>query len=157
MTHHWHEHIQRYASGQAGAEEAAALQAALNENAELRALYLDYMNLDVALSAAAEAATIAENGISGIATFPRSPAQSSPHYGRWLAAAAACLALAMIGILPRHRDPSPTRPDVAAACSRTQEAIARLSLEPPSVFPAWASPTASMLDQPPPPKWDLRS
>ena len=85
-------------NGQASAEEAAALQAALNEDAELRALYLDYMNLDVALGAAAEAATITENGMGGIATFPRSPAQSSPHYWRWLAAAAAaCAALVMFG------------------------------------------------------------
>jgi anti-sigma factor RsiW len=154
MKHHWHEQIQRYVSGQASAEEVAALQAALNEDAELRALYLDYMNLDVALGAAAEAAMGAENGMGGIATFPRSPTQSSRHYRRWLAAAAAaCVALLVFGMLPRHRNPSPTPPDVAA-CSVTQEAIERLSVEPPSVFPAWASPTASMLDQPPPPKWD---
>ena len=157
MKDHWHEQIQRYAGGQASAKEAAALQAALNENAELRALYLDYMNLDVALGAAAEAATIAENGIGRIATSPRAPARSSPHYGRWLAAAAACLALAVIRLLPRHHNPSPTRPDVVAVCSRTQAAIARLSVEPPSVFPAWASPTASILDQSQPPKWDPRS
>jgi hypothetical protein len=156
MKNNWHEQIQRYAGGQASAEEVAALQAALNENAELRTLYLDYMNLDVALGAAAEAATITQNGIGRIATSPRSPARSSLHYGLWLAAAA-CAALVMIGMLPGHRNPSPAHPDVAAACSRTQEAIARLSVEPPSVFPAWASPTASMLDQPPPLKWDLRS
>ena len=75
MKNHWHEQIQRYVNGQASAEEAAALQAALNEDAELRALYLDYMNLDVALGAAAEAATIAENGIArdrDIPTFTRS-------------------------------------------------------------------------------------
>ncbi len=157
MKNDWHEQIQRYAGGQASAEEAAALQAALSADAELRALYLDYMNLDVALGAAAEAATIAENGIRGIATSPRSPARSSAGYGRWLAVAAACLALAVIRMLPRHHNPSPTRPDVVAVCSRTQAAIARVSVAPPSVFPAWASPTASMLDQPPPPKGDPRS
>jgi hypothetical protein len=157
MKNHWHEQMQRYASGQASAEEAAALQAALNEDAELRALYLDYMNLDVALGAAAEAAMGAENGMGGIATSPRSPTQSSRHYWRRLAAAAtACVALVAFGLLPRHRNPSPTPLDVVAACSVTQEAIARLSVEPPSVFPAWASPTASMLDQPPPPQWDQR-
>jgi hypothetical protein len=155
MNNHWHQQIQRYVNGQAGAEEAAALQAALREDAELRALYLDYMNLDVALDAAAEAATITENGIGGIATPPRSPAPSSSHAWRWLAAAAACAALLVFAMLPGHDNPPPTPPDVAAACSSTQEAIARLSVEPRSSFPAWVSPTASMLDQPPIPKWDL--
>ena len=154
MKDHWHEQIQRYVNGQAGAEEAAALQAALMENAELRTLYLDYMNLDVALAAAAE--VIAENGIGPRATFPRSPARSSPHDWRWLAAAAAaCAALLVFVMLPGHRTPSRTHPDVAAACSSAEEAIARLSVQPPSSFPTWASPTASMLDQPPLSKWEL--
>jgi anti-sigma factor RsiW len=155
MKSHWHEQIQRYLNGQADAAEAAALQAALNEDGELRALYLDYMNLDVALGAAAEAATIAENGIGGIAPFARSPAQSAPRYWRWLAAAAASVGLVMTGTLLRHRNPTRARPDVSAACALTQESIARLSVAPTSSFPAWASPTASMLDQPPIANWDL--
>ena len=153
MKNQLHEHVQRYLNGQATAEEAAALQAALSEDAELRALYLDYMNLDVALAAAAEAVTINENGMDEIAILPRSPTQSSPHSWRRLAAAtAACVALVVFGMLARHRNPLPTPPGVVAACSGIQEAIARLSVEPPSAFPAWASPTASMLDQPPPTK-----
>jgi hypothetical protein len=155
MKNHWHEQIQRYVNGQASAEEVAALQAALNKDAELRALFLDYMNLDVALGAAAEAATITESGIGGITTFPCSPAQSSPHYWHWLAAATACAALLVFAILPRHRNPVRMRPDVAAACYSAQEAIARLSVEPTSSIPVWASPTASMLDQPRIPKWEL--
>jgi anti-sigma factor RsiW len=155
MNNPWHEQIQRYVNGQASAEEAAALQAALREDAPLRALYLDYMNLDEALAAAAEAATIAADGIGGVTAPPRSAARSSPRYGRWLAAAAACAALVAIGILPGRRHSSPPRPDVAAVCSSTQEAVSRLSVEQPSVFPAWASPTASMLDQPPIPPWEL--
>jgi anti-sigma factor RsiW len=155
MKNHWHEQIQRYLNGQASAEEAASLQAALNGDAELRALYLDYMNLDVALSAAADAVAITENGMDGIAPVPRSRAQWSRHYWPWLAAtAAACAALVVIGVLPRHRNPSPMHPDVTAVCSSTHEALARFSVEPPSVFPAWASPTASMLDQPQLPQWD---
>ena len=59
-----------------------------------------------------------------------------------------------VGMLPRHRNPSRLRPDVAAACSSAQEAIARLSVEPASSLPAWVSPTASMLDQPRIPQWD---
>jgi anti-sigma factor RsiW len=82
MKNHWHEDIQQYLNGQANAEEASALQAALGEDAELRALYLDYINLDVALAAAAEAATITENGMDGIAPVPRSAAKTSPHYWR---------------------------------------------------------------------------
>ncbi len=155
MKNHWHEQIQRYVDGQAGAEEVAALQAALNEDAELRALYLDYVNLDVALGSAAEAATVTESGIGGITACPCSPAQSSPPYGRWFAAAAACTAVLMLALLRGHRTPSQTYPDVAAACSSAQEAIARLSVESPSSFPAWVSPTASMLDQPSIPKGDL--
>ena len=53
MNNDWHAQIQCYMNGQAGAEEVAALQAALQADAGLRALYLDYMNLDAALGAAA--------------------------------------------------------------------------------------------------------
>jgi anti-sigma factor RsiW len=155
MKNHWHEDIQQYLNGQATAEEAAALQAALGEDADLRALYLDYMNLDVALAAAAEAATITENGMDRIAAVPRAPVKTLPHYWRWLAAAAtACAVLVMFAMLPRHRKPPQTRPDVAAACDSAQEAIARLSVEQPSSFPAWVSPTAPILDQPQIAKWD---
>jgi anti-sigma factor RsiW len=155
MNNHRHEQIQRYLSGQASAAETAALQAALSEDAELRALYLDYMNLDVALGAAAEAAAVSENEIGGRAAFPRSPARSLPRPRYWLGAAAvACAVLATIVMLPGHRTPSPAHPDVAAACDSAKEAIARLSVEPPSSFPAWASPTAPILDQPQIAKWD---
>ena len=53
MKNNAHEQIQRYMNGQASTEEAAALQTALKNDADLRALYLDYMNLDVALAGAA--------------------------------------------------------------------------------------------------------
>ena len=145
MKNHWHEQIQRYVNGQSSAEEAASLQAALNEDAELRALYLDYMNLDVALGAAAEMATITENGTGRMATFPQPPA---PHYWRWLAATAACAALAVLAVLPSHRKTPRAQPDIAAVISSTQIHISRISVEPPSLFPAWASPTASLLDEP---------
>ncbi len=154
MKNLWHEQIQRYLNGQTSAAEAAALQAALNQDAELRALYLDYINLDVALGAAAEAATIPEDAIGGITKFPGLPAQSAPQYGSWLAAAA-CAVVLLFVVAHRNRNLSPSRPDVAGACSSAQEAIARLSVEPLSLFPTWASPTASLLDQPRTPKWDM--
>ncbi len=56
MNTDWHELIHRYIAGTTSAEETTALQEALKTDANLRALYLDYMNLDVALEAKAEAA-----------------------------------------------------------------------------------------------------
>jgi anti-sigma factor RsiW len=148
VNHHWHEQIQRYVNGQASAEEAAALQAALKQDAELRALYLDYMNLDVALGAAAELAAIPEDGIGRITTITRPPARPSRHYWRWLAATAAGAALAMFALRLSHRNPSPTSPDFAATISSTKNAIARLSVDTASSLPAWMSPTASLLEPP---------
>jgi len=51
MNHDWHDLIQRYIAGTLSDEEALALQNALKSDEYLRALYLDYMNLDVALEA----------------------------------------------------------------------------------------------------------
>jgi anti-sigma factor RsiW len=144
LKSHWHEQIQRYINGLASPAEAAALQAALSGDAELRALYLDYMNLDAALSATAETMTFTENGRNGIATFPGPHLGSSPLHWRWLAAAATCAALIILVLLPRHRISSRARLDVAAISS-TQSAIERLSVQPPPLIPDWASPTASML------------
>jgi hypothetical protein len=144
----WHEAVQRYLDRQSSTEEAAALHEALNRDAELRTLYLDYMNLDAALGSAAAAAVNTEIGIDRTVTFPRPAARSSPHYWRWLAATAAGAALVMFAVLPRHRNSSRALPDLAATISSTQNAIARLSVEVPSSLPAWMSPTASMLDQP---------
>jgi anti-sigma-K factor RskA len=156
MKHRWHEQIQRCLNGQASAAEAAALQAAMKEDADLRALYLDYMNLDVALGAAAEAAMIPENAMGERAAFARSPAPSSPRFWHWVAAAAAtCAALVVFATVPRRRTPSQTPPDVIAACTSTEEAIARLSVEPSAPFPAWVSPTASILNQPRIPRGDF--
>ena len=142
----WHEAVQRYLDRQSSTEEAAALHEALNRDAELRTLYLDYMNLDAALGSAAAVNT--EIGIDRTVTFPRPAARSSPHYWRWLAATAAGAALVMFAVLPRHRNSSRALLDLAATISSTQNGIARLSVEVPSSLPAWMSPTASMLDQP---------
>lgn len=148
MNAHWHDQIQRCLAGDATPEETAALQQALKDDAELRALYLDYLNLDVALGAAAEAAALSGNEADRMAVFPQPPARLFPHYWRWLGAAAACAALVVLAILPKRRDDSRPLPDVAAAISTAQNAIARLSVEPPATLPAWMSPTASLLDQP---------
>ena len=55
MKPDWQDHIQRYADGRASAEEVAVLQEAMRQNAELRAQFLDYANLDESLAAAAAA------------------------------------------------------------------------------------------------------
>jgi hypothetical protein len=62
-------------------------------------------------------------------------------------AAGVALLLVFVVIFTR-REPSRARPDIAAIISSTQSHIASLSVEPPSLFPAWASPTASLLDPP---------
>jgi len=147
MKSNWHETIQRYLDGLLSAEEVTELHEALYENAELRALYLDYINLDVALGTAAEAALLGENGIGKTAIFPRPPARLSTPSWRWLGATAACAALVVFAMLSTHRDSSRARPDIDATLSSTQSAIARLSVEPASPLPAWMSPTASLLDQ----------
>ena len=54
MNHDWHDVIQRYIAGTLSDDEALALQDALKSDKDLRALYLDYMNLDVALGSHAE-------------------------------------------------------------------------------------------------------
>jgi anti-sigma-K factor RskA len=148
MSARWHEQIQRYMTGEAASEEIAALQQALKDDAELRVLYLDYLNLDVALGAAAELAALAENTIGRTTAFPQIPVPSSRRHWRWLAATAACAALVLYLVFSKHRQSPRAQPDIAAALSSSQSAVARLSIDPPSVFPAWSSPTASLLDQP---------
>ncbi len=52
----WHDLIQRHLTGTASPEEATTLEEVLKKDAELRSLYLNYANLDMALVARAEAA-----------------------------------------------------------------------------------------------------
>jgi hypothetical protein len=148
MKNHWHEQIQRHMNGQSSGEETAALHEALNEEAELRALYLDYANLDVALGEAAEAATITEIEVVQADSLSQPFARLFSRPWRWVAAAAACVVLAMLVMPPRHRDPPRPLSDFAATISSAQSAIARLSFEPDTSLPTWMSPTASLLDQP---------
>ena len=155
MKNHWHEQIQRYVNGQASPAEAAALQTALNQDAELRALYLDYMNLDVALSAAAEMMTFNENSRTNVAAIPPPTIWSLLHSWRWLGATAAGAALVILVLFPWHRPASPAHHDIISAIASTQNAVARLTVESPTLFPAWASPTDAMFNQPRILKFDL--
>ena len=114
----------------------------------MRGLYLDYMNLDVALGAIADAAVMAANDSNETAIFPRPPGRLSPYSWRWVAATVACAAAAVSVMLSLHRDNTRTPPDVAAVTASTRTAISRLRTDLPPVLPAWISPTASLLEEP---------
>ena len=138
MKTDWHELIQRYLAGLSTAEETDMLQAALKTDAGMRALFLDYMNLDVALGA-----------LAGI-DVDRGLATQEQRQTRWfswrpLAAAAACAAL-LTGTFLLSRKPSGPRPDLAAAFASAESAISRLPAPPLAPLPEWMSPTATMLD-----------
>ena len=138
MKTDWHELIQRHLTGLTTVEEMNQLQAALKADAKLRALFLDYMNLDVALGA-----------LAGAADHVLAPQEQRT--ARWLtwrplAAAAACVALLLSGALLFSRKPPSTRPDLAATFASTKNAIAHLPAPPLAPLPEWISPTASMLD-----------
>ncbi len=148
MKNHWHEQIQRHLNGQSSAEEAAAMHQALSDDAELRALYVDYANLDVALGAAADKTIFGGDELDRTVNFPPARSWRSPQSWRWLAAAAACATAIAFFVLSKPRHSAPARPDIAATIASTQSAIARLSVEPVSSLPWWTSPTASLLNPP---------
>ena len=148
MKAHWHKTIQQYLDGQSSAEEVAALSNDLNEDAELRAVYLDYMNLDMALGAMADALPVEENGSNRMTSLHEARAGAWPHLWRWAAAAAAIAALVVFAMLPRVPKPLRIGPDGAAAITSSQNAIARLAFDTTSALPAWMSPTASLLESP---------
>jgi len=148
MKDRWHEQIQRCADGQLGAEEIAELHDALDADAELRALYLDYLNLDAALGAMADTAVIAANGATRATADPRQSARPPAHYWRWAAGTAAVASLATIVMFSKRHDALRAQPDLASVTTSTRAAISRLPAFLPPVLPSWMSPTASLLDQP---------
>ncbi|MGA2244910.1 MAG: hypothetical protein ABSH48_07925 [Verrucomicrobiota bacterium] len=123
------------------------LQALLRTNAEARRTLRALATVDAKLQALGSLNTMPTRPLSTPA-----PARARPLYQRlaWssMAAAAACVALALTGTLFTRVKSSPSRPDLAAEISSSQNSIGRLSVKPPSLFPAWASPTAALLDQP---------
>jgi WD40 repeat protein len=111
MNARWHEQMQRFVDGQLSGEECAALEKALTEDAELRAWYVDYMNLDVALAAAADAAAMTRT----ILPFEeRRPPSRLTKVWRWplvAGAAAAVLMLAGVSIWMWPREAAMARLD----------------------------------------------
>jgi anti-sigma factor RsiW len=123
------------------------LQAVLRESAEARQTLRGLATVDAKLQDLGALSKRAKE----LLVMPHSaPARSRFKLLVWgsVFAAAACVALALTGSLFRPVKPSRPGPDVAATINSAQDAIARLSIEPPSLFPAWTSPTASLLEPP---------
>jgi ferric-dicitrate binding protein FerR (iron transport regulator) len=84
----WDDLIQRHLAGIATMEESARLEQALEGDAKLRALYLDYANLDLALEATAKADTaLQEAQLSPVAT---------PSFNRWSWLSLGAIAAALV-------------------------------------------------------------
>lgn len=138
-----------YLNGTIQEVDFAKLQSLLRESAEARRTLRALATVDAKLqSLGALNAKTAELLVMPPASL--SPARSSDNYLGWgsFAAAVAVAALVLGWMLFATLKPSRLQLDVAAAISPTQHAIARFSFESPSSIPAWASPTASLLDQP---------
>jgi hypothetical protein len=96
-----HEWMQLYADGVASAETTARLDAALREDAEFRALFLDYLNLDGALG---NAAVLSGHLREKVVAFPVRKARP---FLRWLAAAAAIVVALFVVPLFFPKDDAP--------------------------------------------------
>lgn len=95
MNRDWHDFIQRYIAGTLSDEQALVLQNGLKCDKDLRALYLDYMNLDVALGSHAES----RDAVNEFLTSPMAgEASCSTLWLSWrpLAAAAAGIVLGIL-------------------------------------------------------------
>jgi anti-sigma factor RsiW len=149
MNSHWHEQIQRHMNGQLSAEESAALCEALKRDADLRALYLDYMNLDAALGAMAEKEAATVFGADRPAIIRSAQPPMGWRRWFWLAPSAASAALVLLfGVISEHRAASSPRPDIGELTSSARTAISRLRPEVPPAIPKWMSPTAQLLRGP---------
>lgn len=102
MNHDWHDLIQRYIAGTLPDNEALELQDALKSNKALRALYLDYMNLDVALGAHAESQAVVNKVLTSRMTGETSRALGWLSW-RPLVAAAAVMVLAAVLVWTREK------------------------------------------------------
>ncbi len=78
MNTDWHDLIQRHMAGTLDDAENDALQDALSTDAELRRMYLHYMNLDVALEAHASTANATRHLLMAL------PECNTPRGTRWL-------------------------------------------------------------------------
>lgn len=94
MNAKWHDIIQRWMAGKAAEAESAELQEALKTDGELRALYLEYANLDAALETAANDASMRR---ASVGEFPKSAGEPQAKTRRtWWIPAAAATAVAVV-------------------------------------------------------------
>jgi len=123
------------------------LQALLRASAEARRTLRALATVDAKLQALGSLNTMPTQLLVMPDPSPARPLYQWPAWSS-MAAAAACVALALTATLFSHVKPSPSRPNLAAEIRSAQNAIGRLSVKPLFLFPAWASPTAALLDQP---------
>ena len=95
MNAKWHDIIQRWFAGTVTEAEAAELQEALKTDAELRALYLDYANLDAALEIAANDASMRRASAPVVFVAPQAWKQETRR-SWWIPAAAAAAVAAVL-------------------------------------------------------------
>ena len=151
MNHDWHDLIQRYIAGTLPDDEALGLQNALKSDKDFRALYLDYMNLDVALGSHAESRA----AVNEILAAP--VAGETSRSTRWLSwrpltAAAAGVVFGMLctsmvfgfgtlASLPQVKRLFPLKN------GDFEEAVGTLSANPPADFGLWTGVRSEVVDE----------
>lgn len=146
MTTNWHDLIQRYISGTITASETEALEQQLKTDAALRDWYLDALNLDSALEAAAESAQTALSlpvPFSQRALTPASATSTRWQGWRPLTAAAAGLVIGLFSAslvfgFAGSFSEGMTRSNIAVADADFERAEMKLEQGFPSGPQAWA-------------------
>lgn len=156
MTTNWHDFIQRYISGTITAAETGALEQQLKTDAALRDWYLDALNLDSALEAAAESAQTALSLPVPFSQRALTPAGAAPT--RWqgwrpLTAAAAGLVIGLFSAslvfgFAGGFSEGMTRSDIAVADANFERAEMKLEQGFPSGPQAWAVDDAEVVPMP---------
>jgi hypothetical protein len=93
-------------------------------------------------------ATVARLRDAKLVPMPVATERARSFWRAPLIAAAACVALLLVGATFMLRRPAHPRDDLTHAFASAQDAISRMPPPPTSSLPAWMSPTASMLDEP---------
>lgn len=118
MNHDWHDLIQRCIAGKLPDDEARALQDALKSNKELRALYLDYTNLDVALESHVESRA----AVNEVLASPTHGERRRPSgWGSWLPLGAAAALMVLAAVMVWTREKVPVLP--VATLLRAEDAV----------------------------------
>lgn len=130
--------LQRTVDGRVTPEEFAVFEQLLASDQQLRAVYLDLVNLDTALHAAAVRAN------ESVTIVQRTPSSISRSRSLTLAAVGAVLATVVLVTPSTHRVAA-RGSKIEALCAAVRHSPALTMAESP-LFPAWMSPTATFLD-----------